>query len=110
MKKRQAWIAAGFGAALGIFAAQVSVVAAGGGHGSYFPAVVFFPFTMLSVLVTESISIPAMVLALAQFPCYGLAIGSAMAGRHARLGAVLAAVHGAAVLLALATLRGGDFL
>jgi hypothetical protein len=59
---------------------------------------ILFPYTMLSVTVFDSITIPFIILAVVQFPLYGVALGSANERDH--LGSVailLAVVHGVAV-------------
>lgn len=45
---------------------------AGPGHGSYVPAIIFFPFCMLSIVSGHTITIPFLLLAIFQFPAYGL--------------------------------------
>ncbi len=48
---------------------------AGAGHGNYFMAKLLFPFTMLSTLMFESITVPFVFLAILQFPIYGTVLG-----------------------------------
>lgn len=52
-------------------AATLGVVSAGAGHGDYLLAKVLFPFTMLSTFFLGSITLPFVLIALAQFPVYG---------------------------------------
>ena len=88
----------------------IVVLAAGGGHGSYFPAKLLFPIPMICTLLTGSISPPVLFLAAAQWPIYAVVL--LRAGRRARLSSaatMVAAVHAGAALLALAMLRGGSF-
>jgi hypothetical protein len=54
------------------FAVISALVEAGAGHGSYFVAKLFFPYTMLSTHLFEIITTPFILLALVQFPFYGL--------------------------------------
>ena len=49
------------------------------GHGSYFLAKILFPFTMLSTVLFGSIVAPFVVLAILQFPLYGILLGRANA-------------------------------
>ena len=49
----------------------LAVMSAGAGHGDYFVAKLLFPYTMLSTFVFDSITIPFLLLAIAQFPIYG---------------------------------------
>lgn len=44
----------------------------GGGHGTYIPAMVLFPYGMVGTCFQDSISIPFTILGIIQFPCYGL--------------------------------------
>lgn len=68
-----------------------AVASAGAGHGSYLLAKILFPFTMLSTLVFGSIIVPAIALAVLQFPFYGFILG--------RANVKAAWAHGAVVLL-----------
>ncbi len=66
-------------------AALLAIASAGGGHGHYVYAKLFFPYTLLgphflpdrSAEFPDSITLPWIVLALIQFPLYGLVIGLA---------------------------------
>jgi hypothetical protein len=53
----------------------LGVASGGGGHGNYLYAIILFPFTMLSALIFNSITIPFVALAVAQFPIYGILLG-----------------------------------
>lgn len=46
----------------------------GGGHGYYEPAIVLFPTGLISFSLFDEIIIPFMVLAVIQYPVYGLLI------------------------------------
>jgi hypothetical protein len=46
----------------------------GGGHGFYEPAIVLFPTGLVSLSIFHEIIIPFRVLAVIQFPLYGLLI------------------------------------
>lgn len=47
------------------------IFSAGGGHGSYWPFLVLFPFSMTGSLFNENISPFLFVAGLLQFPIYG---------------------------------------
>ena len=47
----------------------------GGGHGSYLPAILCFPYAMLLSIGAQSITVPLLLFALAQFPIYGGVLG-----------------------------------
>jgi len=53
----------------------LAVTSAGAGHGNYLWAKIFFPFTMLSTAVFQSITSSFLVVAVIQFPIYGFLIG-----------------------------------
>lgn len=54
----------------------IAVFLAGGGHGWYEPAIVLFPFGLISILFSRSIELPFVILAILQYPIYGLIIDS----------------------------------
>ncbi|MET3538315.1 hypothetical protein [Chryseobacterium limigenitum] len=43
----------------------------GGGHGTYIPTIILFPFGMIGTVFQKSITVPFVVLGLFQFPIYG---------------------------------------
>ncbi|MGH9364584.1 MAG: hypothetical protein ACRD1B_04880 [Thermoanaerobaculia bacterium] len=59
----------------------VAVKAAGGGHGTYLPAILFFPYAMAIAVPVGSIAIPLVMLASVQFPAYGAVIGATWRSR-----------------------------
>jgi len=70
------------GVAIGVvltpIAAVLAVVSGGAGHGDYLLARLLFPYTMLLTRLTgDVITVPLVVLALAQFPIYGAIMGVA---------------------------------
>jgi hypothetical protein len=48
----------------------VTIFFAGGGHGTYIPAKIIFPFTMLLAKLTNEINFIGIILALIQIPIY----------------------------------------
>ncbi len=65
------------GVAITPIAVGLAVASAGGGHGSYVLAKLFFPFTMfLTRFAGDTITYPLVGLAVAQFPFYGLVAAS----------------------------------
>jgi len=93
----------GFGlGVLGTIPAVALAVASGGaGHGEYVAARLLFPYTMLLTLAANRVSPFTALIALVQFPLYGIIIGSAWSSRRARRLAlsVVSVLHGGAVLL-----------
>ena len=63
---------------------MVGFLSAGAGHGHYLFAKVLFPFTMLSTVFLDSITLPFLLLALVQFPVYGFIMGLANVRGHLR--------------------------
>jgi hypothetical protein len=83
-------------------ASIVAVVAAGSGHGTYLPAKCLFPYTMLSTRWTASITTPFIVVALLQFPVYGIILTKANTKQKVAWAlCVVAAIHLLGVTFAL---------
>jgi hypothetical protein len=76
----------------------LGVGSAGAGHGDYRLAMILFPYTLLSTSVFGSITPPFIILAIIQFPIYGVALGYATEkGRLLSMSIVLCVVHGIAL-------------
>ena len=76
----------------------LGVGSAGAGHGDYRLAMILFPYTLLSTSVFDSITPPFIILAIIQFPIYGVALGYANEKRRLlSISIVLCVVHGIAV-------------
>ncbi len=43
----------------------------GGGHGTYKPTIILFPFGMIGTSFQKSITLPFTILGIVQFPIYG---------------------------------------
>ena len=88
----------------------ICIFAAGAGHGTYLPAKIFFPITMLSCLLFSSITAPFAIFAVLQFPLYGLILGHSKShGRSAFIRTFLISVHIALSLLAIFLVNIKDF-
>ena len=75
----------------------VGVGSAGAGHGDYRLAMILFPYTLLSTLIFNSITAPFILLAIIQFPLYGIALGHACEkGRFIPMSILLSVIHGVA--------------
>lgn len=84
----------------------IGVASSGVGHGNYLFAKILFPFTMLSTIVFNSITLPAMAVAVAQFPAYGLILGVATKRRRLReIATSLILIHVLAVGICLLLIR-----
>jgi hypothetical protein len=82
------------------------IASGGAGHGNYFLAKVFFPFTMLSTLIFGSIIGPFIALAVVQYPLYGLLLGAANEKRKGAIYALaLAIIHLSAMVACLLLVR-----
>ena len=80
----------------------LAIGSAGVGHGDYFWAMILFPYTMLSALVFDEITPPFILLAIIQFPLYGIMLAFAAERNRFLLSAIgLAVVHTLAVALML---------
>lgn len=76
----------------------LGVGSAGAGHGDYRLAMILFPYTLLSTSVFDSITPPFIILAIIQFPIYGVALGYANEKRRLlSMSIVLCVVHGIAL-------------
>jgi hypothetical protein len=73
---RSSLIGLALSSVVGVLCLLAAVFAAGAGHGTYLPAKILFPFAMLAGVFGRSISLPYVVLALLQFPLYGLFLGA----------------------------------
>ena len=88
------------------FALLAGLFSAGAGHGNYFVAKIVFPYTILSTIFFHSITIPFLLLAIAQFPLYGIVL-SFFSGKRFPI-FILALIHLSMVMLCL-LLVGEDF-
>ena len=79
----------------------VALIAAGGGHGTYLPFAIFFPYGFLATVVLGgSIGVIAGALTLVQFPLYGIVVGRGWIRDRWRLGAgILLFAHAALALI-----------
>lgn len=76
----------------------LGVGSAGAGHGDYRLAMILFPYTLLSAVIFDSITIPFIILAIIQFPLYGIALGQANEkGCLISMSILLCVVHGVAL-------------
>jgi hypothetical protein len=79
---------------VGVLALGIAFLFAGAGHGTYIPAKLFFPYTMLSTGLFGSILPGFELLAFLQFPIYGVILGIAARIQNLFYTAkVIAAVH-----------------
>ena len=70
----------------------LGVISAGAGHGNYLQAKLFFPITMLSALPFQRITDPFIVLAIVQYPFYGVILGFANLRRRLAITAIELAI------------------
>jgi hypothetical protein len=109
MRKRSFWIPVIVSLLLTPIALLLGVGSGGAGHGDYRLAMMLFPYTMLSTFVFDSITVPFIVLAIIQFPLYGIALGYAnQRGRFVRVAILFSVVHGLA-WLAMSSLAARNF-
>lgn len=80
----------------------LAIGSGGAGHGDYFYAKLLYPYTMLLALGEGTIWLPAILLAVFQFPLYGLIYSLAAKRRKQAIAAiVLVIAHALAVILCL---------
>lgn len=85
------------------FCLLLALASAGAGHGDYFWAKIIYPYTMLSTLLFNSITIPFILLAIVQVPIYGVLLSIAWARDRIGLTALgLLTIHAAAALACFA--------
>lgn len=88
-------------------ALAAGLFSAGAGHGDYVLAKALFPYTMLSTAFTDTITIASLIIAIAQFPVYGVVLASgAQSSSFRTVVFALLIIHLIAVLLAF--LFSGD--
>ncbi|HEX4072250.1 MAG TPA: hypothetical protein VHX68_13815 [Planctomycetaceae bacterium] len=89
--------AVGLGVLIAPLPLFLAIVSAGAGEGHYVFARLFFPYTVLLTRLTgNTISLPLIILALAQFPLYGGLIGLSRNAKRAGFAAALIFVAHAA--------------
>lgn len=76
------------GAVVAVMAFALSMFAAGAGHGTYAPAKVLFPYSMLLTSLTGTITPGLLVLAAVQWPIYGYVVSGRPRSRWAVVGAI----------------------
>jgi hypothetical protein len=91
------------GLVVGAIASVIALAAAAGGHGTYVPAALLFPFSTILATRFGSFTPVAVAVALAQFPVYGLL---ASRWRRSSLTFCLAGVHIVAIALATIAVSG----
>jgi len=91
-------ILVGFGVAFGALALTFAVWQAAGGHGSYLPAKLLFPFSMLSSVLSGHVDAVGIVFALCQWPIYGAIVGGVPAPKRHKALVALALIHATAVV------------
>ena len=97
MRGRKFWVPVSASLVVTPIALLLGMGSAGAGHGDYRLAMILFPYTLLSTFPFNSITPPFIVLAVIQFPFYGLALGYANErGRLVSMSLLLSVVHGVA--------------
>jgi hypothetical protein len=97
MRSRKFWVPLIVSLIVTPIALLLGVASAGAGHGDYRLAMILFPYTLLSAVIFDSITTPFIILAIIQFPLYGIALGYAnKKGRLAAMSILLCVVHGVA--------------
>lgn len=75
---------------------------AGGGHGSYETAIILFPWGLISIVFFSSIKLPFIILAIIQYPVYGLIIDKTLGTHNIKRAAMsIASIHLIFIMLIL---------
>ena len=106
MKEIRAWKPFGLFLVATPIALLTGLMSAGAGHGDYLLVKILFPYTMLSTVFLNAITIPALFLAIVQFPIYGLILSIVTQKKFAAL--ILTAIHVSLAILSL-VLIGENF-
>ena len=109
MKSSRFWIPVGVSFVVTPFLLFLGFVSSGMGHGNYFLAKVLFPFTMLSTVPFGRINRPFIMLALVQYPLYGLLLGVANLKREALICGVALVIVQCSAVVACLLLIGESF-
>jgi hypothetical protein len=103
MKSQRFWIPVGIFLGLTPFMLFLGLFSSGSGHGDYFLAKILFPYTLLSTAAFHSITQSFLLLAIVQYPVYGLLTGIANLYRKLLIcGLGLAVVHTVTVVASFA--------
>ena len=78
MRNKAHIIGLAIGVVLTLITMIIVMITAGVGHGSYKPATIFFPYTILLSMAASFLSWLFVALAFVQFPLYGWMIGRAL--------------------------------
>lgn len=109
MRTRKFWVPVIASLTLTPIALLLGVGSAGAGHGDYRLPMILFPYTLLSTALFDSITPPFIILAVVQFPLYGVALGYANEkGRLVSAATLLFVAHGIA-LTAMLLLANDSF-
>jgi len=90
------------GLVIGTFGFTLSWLYADGGHGTYLPATIFFPYTMYLAKKIGVITGPLIALASIEFPAYGAIIGfAATRGKWRTASLTLILLHSGVFILTI---------
>jgi hypothetical protein len=96
---RRKWLlGAIIGLGFGAVAIWMATAAAGGGHGTYLPAAILFPYSMVISAFLGNIPRALVVLAFVQYPIYGAVAALVQSPRRGWL--ALSCLHAAVALAA----------
>jgi hypothetical protein len=103
MKSLKQWLPVIVGLVATPFTLLLALSSAGAGHGDYFWAKVFYPYTMLSAMAFGSITIPFIVVAILELPAYGVLLNTGWSSGKLKLYSIgLLFLHASAVITCFA--------
>ena len=87
----------------------LAFISAGAGHGDYFFVKLLFPYTMLSTIAFNEITLPFIIFGLFQFPIYSLTLSLAENKKNIKfIGLLILGIHLSAVIICFISI-GSNF-
>jgi hypothetical protein len=109
MKRSKQWFPVIISLIATPFTLLLALSSAGAGHGDYFWAKVFYPYTILSAIALKSITISFIVVAIFELPAYGALLGISWSRGKLKLYSIgLLLLHTSAVIACFA-IRSENF-
>jgi len=108
-ESKRAWVPFGLSLVATPLCLLIALASAGAGHGDYFWAKIIYPYTMLSILIFKSITVPFLLLAVVELPLYGVLLSIAWVRKRLGIAALILVTLHAAAALACFVVRPENF-